>query len=1539
MGSAPWRSRSRGTCSAGSSSAGLVGGILELDANNNAIPAGSNTAVAQRIPYFAIEGGFAFAGLAGFTIRFGLSSLGPLQAFISVDVPGGILLDPDSGLTINDFSAGIEFNQTVSDICGGSAPATPMSLSSCTMPSATSGTAAQWLTQLQQQIVAQAKSGTTWATAFSQPMLIVGSAEIYSIYTSQQLFNAKVSLAFSTDGQILIEGQLNFADNQLSLGAYLYANLTQISSGTLNIMFLANIPQQIQIVQIYGQLQMGFENDAGQAIVYHVTGQTPAASTQLPSVPTASLAAPVDGQTLSQADLNGEGWVDVTYPSFGGEPVDPTSVENASKALLLTDANTDTLAVAGQPVLINASTNTFRYFFSGYTQPLPGHTNTVNVTFEGGWDNTAGVPWCAAGSTTCTPNANPTASTPVFGTWLDVTLASPAGDSVQSTPTSSEITLSGGGVGSVVPYTGTAPVVQVGTDTYRFLYAGVFGTGQVNVAFNSAANGGFNAVDGNGNVIPSVASSGSFTLIAPAQNFYIQLSGGLNVFVPGLGPAIQESGVVKLTVNPSPLVIQLTFSGQMTVIELGTLGATAGDFILDLGPSGPNLWGVATVSASYPGLVAAGIILTASGTLEINTSSQVQNVTLQLPTGPGGAEQAAPYVLQPTSLEIAVTGQAALRPPGTSTDLLDLTGGFYIGINPQGLQIYAVATLSVGGVQLGQATGLILISSGKGVPGIPGIAGLLTVGGSASLGLPDVGNLFSITGTATVMFNTTLADQTFQIPAEFLALQPAGDPTTVTVYGAAPTLTGQPNVGAAPSIYASITINAQLTLGGVITFTGFIQIQAVAGAQGAELEINGAVSASISFLGSLTGQINLYVFVSSTPGDSGVVGRIALTRNANGIPGVQLDGEFMVEINTFQSTPSGAVTIQTYALFDTANDVCTDGGLGSPCTNGTPMGYETNAAGFPITTGVAIPDGTFAFYMFGNITIEDLVTVTATVSFSIQTAGSDPGVQLTVNGTIGLGPLGVLTLNPGTGFRIDKNGLLANISISLNAGFGGNLGLSFNATAQISINTSSATQTLDGVQIPSGFMLAISGDVTFAGFATASGSVTVTINASEFQLTFAVNFAIGPLDFSANGGAGIYNNGANDTGIALELNVNLSINATVFSINASGLLEINTTGTSNLGINPHSFILALNGQISLLQVLNFNASITIAVSSTTLSTLQVGPVTIPAGTTTGGWYFEVNASVNFFGIATLQGAIYLDADGDFTVSLSGGITIGSSSFGLSGGFTFLITSQHDDYGGYRLEVSGSANVSVNAFGISLAGIGVSFDVCASTSPTYQCPSGYTTGGGSTPLTLSIHISVSFLFFTISGTAHFTLGYIQLPQPVYLAGDNTDSMTNAQQWTPTSGVGQPLYLNVGQYQSYRNIGTDATSDTYEISQVGGSAGDATIQVTAFGRTEQFSDVSSVVANWSGQDCAGGCQMFVDVAPGVTVPVTITGGPGENIIDYEGSDKSGSTTIYGGSGTNIITDSGTGVITIDDSGAGQAGQIEHSGPGRATIVSGN
>ena len=48
----------------------------------------------KRVFYLGLQGGFSMAGMAGFTIRIGLSELGPLQVFLNVEMPGGILLEP-----------------------------------------------------------------------------------------------------------------------------------------------------------------------------------------------------------------------------------------------------------------------------------------------------------------------------------------------------------------------------------------------------------------------------------------------------------------------------------------------------------------------------------------------------------------------------------------------------------------------------------------------------------------------------------------------------------------------------------------------------------------------------------------------------------------------------------------------------------------------------------------------------------------------------------------------------------------------------------------------------------------------------------------------------------------------------------------------------------------------------------------------------------------------------------------------------------------------------------------------------------------------------------------------------------------------------------------------------------------------------------------------------------------------------------------------------------------------------------------------------
>ena len=96
-------------------------------------------------------------------------------------------------------------------------------------------------------------------------------------------------------------------------------------------------------------------------------------------------------------------------------------------------------------------------------------------------------------------------------------------------------------------------------------------------------------------------------------------------------------------------------------------------------------------------------------------------------------------------------------------------------------------------------------------------------------------------------------------------------------------------------MYIAANINAQITIGGVITLTGFIQIEVAAGASGGQLSITGAVGTSIADLGSLTGQLSLTVFIDpNNAANNGVVGDVFLTLSSSGIPGVALNGDFLV---------------------------------------------------------------------------------------------------------------------------------------------------------------------------------------------------------------------------------------------------------------------------------------------------------------------------------------------------------------------------------------------------------------------------------------------------------------------------------------------------------------------------------------------------------------------------------------------------------------------------------------------------------------------
>jgi hypothetical protein len=174
---------------------GLIGGIIKLDATGSIIDTfDTTTPVEKRVFFVGVEGGFAMAGVGGFGIKFAVSELGPLGVYIFASVPGGIVLEPNTGLAINDFSAGVEFFKTLPSIDK------PEELRGPNFQLPTAQSAEQWLAGVKQQVVTQYRAIQAnpslggFLAAFTSPMLITGGAKLFTIYASKETFNGEVIL-------------------------------------------------------------------------------------------------------------------------------------------------------------------------------------------------------------------------------------------------------------------------------------------------------------------------------------------------------------------------------------------------------------------------------------------------------------------------------------------------------------------------------------------------------------------------------------------------------------------------------------------------------------------------------------------------------------------------------------------------------------------------------------------------------------------------------------------------------------------------------------------------------------------------------------------------------------------------------------------------------------------------------------------------------------------------------------------------------------------------------------------------------------------------------------------------------------------------------------------------------------------------------------------------------------------------------------------------------------------------------------------------
>ena len=493
------------------------------------------------------------------------------------------------------------------------------------------------------------------------------------------------------------------------------------------------------------------------------------------SSPTSTLTDPGSGSVLDLGDLNSRSYIDITFPTIGGRPIDVTTVLDHGAEFTITASDGTLITVDPHPVLL--ANGSYRYFFYGAT------TGSLTLNFiAGSWANTDGT-------------VSPTTATPTQGTaqkavWIDVTLKGLGGNAVDLADVLARggamLTLSGSGKGSLI----FSDVFALGTPgpdgaiTLRYLFTGSATAGTLDVAIA----GGWKDVSGSS----AAAGGGSFRLFTRGTSFYIELSGGIMLQAAGLTdePILDLRAQVTLEIDPTHKVVKLTFDGQLSLIKLGTVGATSGRFILDMGdPSNPvpQFWGVATVETNFSKLKPYGLDVSAKGVLQINLTGQDRTETLTLKgLGNNGEDVTRTFNLAAGSFGIQMTGQLIVSIPTTGVELMRVSGGVYLMISDlpfkkradgswptPNLVLFLTGQLSFGSgearITYGSTTAVLFVKTDV-LGGNFGVAGSVQVSAGGGIGIPDFGDIISATGTVTIMFNTTLHEQRFVVPAELLSL-------------------------------------------------------------------------------------------------------------------------------------------------------------------------------------------------------------------------------------------------------------------------------------------------------------------------------------------------------------------------------------------------------------------------------------------------------------------------------------------------------------------------------------------------------------------------------------------------------------------------------------------------------------------------------------------------------------------------------------------------------------------------------------------------
>ncbi|MDA1013526.1 MAG: hypothetical protein O3A00_03615, partial [Planctomycetota bacterium] len=391
----------------------------------------------------------------------------------------------------------------------------------------------------------------------------------------------------------------------------------------------------------------------------------------------------------------------------------------------------------------------------------------------------------------------------------------------------------------------------------------------------------------------------------------------------------------------------------------------------------------------------------------------------------------------------------------------------------------------------------------------------------------------------------------------------------------------------------------------------------------------------------------------------------------------------------------------------------------------------------------------------------------------------------------------------------------------------------------------------------------IQGKFDFLGFAKGRGTAGISISPSKFQLYTDLSFGIGVSGIALNFDAvGIME--VSSQGLYLFVDVSMDAKLTsLLQVKANGKVLVDTRGVTDV------FSLQLNGGLTIASVLTINGSFSIDVGVGGPNTWRVGmnlngklgPISIDAG----GW---------------------IQSDGQFSLSVGGGLFFGVTGFSISGrvdGTVSLIKSgtnykyEHGDTYTLTVQVTGSVRLTI-------VGIGIGASVTLGGTAVF--------GSSTTQLKLYARGCVDLWITKACGGG--TIATITIPGSIFPSPPPRLATLD----------GGKLELNVGDDKDRRTVAKTVTAEEYQLTDLGGGK----VMVDAFGYSEVFEGVTLITGDF------GSDNDTLTLTSGFSVPVVASGGSGN---DKFTSDGSGSVEFDGGEGKDTLI-GGSGADTMNAGG---------------------